>query len=70
MYDIAVQTKDSNKLVESIFDDRGKDLSCIPAVRHGILNEEVCRRRYATEKVASKLLFSSNSIIKVEKQHE
>ena len=60
VYDIAVRTKNFEKLARSIREDRAKDLSFIPAVRHGILNGEVCRRRYVTEKAASKLFSSSN----------
>ena len=63
VYDIAVQTKDFKKLAKSILDDRAKDLSFVPAVRHGILNEEVCRRRYIAEKMTSKFLFSSRNVL-------
>ena len=58
-YEIAVHIKDSEKLAKSIIDKRSKDISFIPAVRHGILNEEICRRRYVTEKSASKLFIFS-----------
>ncbi|CAF2150816.1 unnamed protein product [Rotaria magnacalcarata] len=50
VYDIAVQAKDFKKLAKSILDNQSKDLSFIPAMRHSILNEEMCRRRYVTEK--------------------
>jgi hypothetical protein len=58
VYEIAVHTKDFANLARSIIANRSKDISFIPAVRHGILNEEICRRRYVTEKAASKLFLS------------
>ncbi|CAF4307748.1 unnamed protein product [Rotaria magnacalcarata] len=68
VYDIAVQAKDFKKLAKSILDNQSKDLSFIPAMRHSILNEEMCRRRYVTEKDVSKLFFSASDIFEVEKQ--
>ena len=42
IYDISVRKKHFNKLAKSILEDREKDLSFIPTVLDGILNEGVC----------------------------
>ncbi len=63
VYAISVRQKDFDKLAKSLLEDREKDLSSIPAVRHGILNEEACRRRYVSEQSASEFFFAENCFI-------
>ncbi|CAF4338416.1 unnamed protein product, partial [Rotaria magnacalcarata] len=49
VYSICVEKHHFQKLAKSILRDKDQDLSSIPAVRHGILSEEICRRRYVLE---------------------
>ncbi|CAF4135127.1 unnamed protein product, partial [Adineta steineri] len=49
VYSICVEKYDFQKLAHSILQDKNKNLSSNPAVRHGMLSEEMCRRRYVLE---------------------
>ncbi|CAF1590996.1 unnamed protein product, partial [Didymodactylos carnosus] len=47
---IAVRKADYSQLADIILNNRDKDIGFIRAVRHGILKEEHCRRKYVEEK--------------------
>ncbi|CAF1434443.1 unnamed protein product [Rotaria magnacalcarata] len=49
VHSISTHQRDFNKLAKTILQHRGSDLTSNLAVRHGILNEELCRRRYVNE---------------------
>ncbi|CAF4440140.1 unnamed protein product, partial [Rotaria sp. Silwood2] len=49
IHSICVQQQDFEKLAKSMLEDYDRDISHLRAVRHGILNEELCRRRYVLE---------------------
>ncbi|CAF1420596.1 unnamed protein product [Adineta steineri] len=49
VYSICVEKYDFQKLIHSILQDKNKNLSSNPAVRHGVLSGEMCRRRYVLE---------------------
>ncbi|CAF3367284.1 unnamed protein product [Rotaria socialis] len=63
VYSICVEKHHFQKLAKSILKDKDQDLSSIPAVRHGILNEEICRRRYVLEQTKNreKILFTDEN---------
>lgn len=46
-------------LEKLIIDSRDQHISYLRPLQHGLLNEEVCRRRYVLEKANGKLFFSS-----------
>ena len=56
VYTVCVQRNRFESLAQSILEGKNQDLLALPAVRHGILNEEICRRRYVLEKNRSRLL--------------
>jgi hypothetical protein len=60
VYSVCVEKHHFQKLAESILKNKDQDLSSNPAVRHGILSEEICRRRYVNEQNKSEFLFTQN----------
>ncbi len=56
VHSISTHQKDFNKLAKFILQHRDADLTSNIAVRHGILNEELCRRRYVNEQAKSRII--------------
>ncbi|CAF1691584.1 unnamed protein product, partial [Adineta ricciae] len=50
VHSICIENYNFEKLASNILKDKNKDRTAVPAVRHGILSEELCRRRYVLEK--------------------
>ncbi|CAF1445300.1 unnamed protein product [Rotaria magnacalcarata] len=50
---ISTRRKDFESLTQTIIDQRQNNLHSNIAVRHGIINEEICRRRYVTQQAGN-----------------
>ena len=55
VHTICTQQYDFNKLAKNILQRRDANLTSNLAIRHGTLNEEMCRRRYVIEQAKSKI---------------
>ena len=53
---ISIRTQDFRTLAKTMIQQRNSNLHSNLAVRHGIINEEICRRRYVTEQGRSKIV--------------
>lgn len=55
VHSISTHHHDFDKVAKHILQNRNIDLTSNLAIRHGILNEELCRRRYVTHQAKSRL---------------
>lgn len=57
VHSICVRRQHFEALAKSIINNRDRDISYLRPVQHGLLNEEICRRRYVLEKTKSSVVF-------------